>query len=201
MKNVIILGCPRAGKTTLAGLLNKKLNMNIISIDSLVSAFRDNFQETNINHHAPINQKSLDLSPFVYSYAKKITHEYPYHNFVIEGWHVLPIDIIPLFDIKNYLIICLGYPDANVETMFNLIRRHDTHYSTTVNLSDEKLKGLVTKSIQWSKELLKQSSAFNIPFFDTSINRNIKLDEIFEYIKQNIEENIQQRDTSSLDKK
>lgn len=186
MKNIIILGCPRAGKTTLAGMLNKKLNMNIVSIDSFVSAFRDNFQEININHHAPINQKSIDLSPFIYSYTKKITHEYPYHNFVIEGWHVLPKDIIPLFDREEYLIICLGYPEAKVEIMFNLIRKYDTYYSTTLNLSDEDLKGLITRSIQYSKELLKQSSDFNIPFFDTAVNRNVKLEEIFEYIKNSI---------------
>ena len=187
MKNVIILGCPRAGKTTLAGILNKRLGMNIFSIDSLVSAFRDNFEEININHHSPINQKSIQLSPFVYSYSKKITHEYPYHNFVIEGWHVLPKDLIPLFNKEKYLIICLGYPEANIDNMFNLIRKYDTNYSTTFNLSDEDLRNLVTRSKQYSQELFKQSLELNIKFFDTYENRNEKISQILEYIKQNIE--------------
>ena len=84
MKNIIILGAARSGKSTLAQMIHKKYNYSIISIDSFVSALRDSFPSLGITHSNTENKFKL-LPAFVFSYMKKITNEYPEENFVLEG--------------------------------------------------------------------------------------------------------------------
>ena len=50
MKNIIILGAARAGKSTLAQMLHKDYNYSIVSIDAFVSALQDAFPELGITH-------------------------------------------------------------------------------------------------------------------------------------------------------
>jgi hypothetical protein len=75
MKNIIILGVARAGKSTLAQMLHKDYNYSIISIDAFVSALQDAFPELEITHSNTENKFQL-LPPFVFSYMKKIIYEY-----------------------------------------------------------------------------------------------------------------------------
>lgn len=50
MKNIVIAGVPRAGKTTLATLLAKELeNYHILSLDCIRNAFDDIFPQLDIN--------------------------------------------------------------------------------------------------------------------------------------------------------
>ena len=70
MKNIIILGAARAGKSTLAQMIHRKYNYSIISIDSFVRALRDSFPSLGITHSNTENKFKL-LPPFVFSYMKK----------------------------------------------------------------------------------------------------------------------------------
>ena len=54
MKNIVIFGCPRAGKTTISKRLNEELKYNIISIDSIVTAFQGVYPEIQIGHGGDI---------------------------------------------------------------------------------------------------------------------------------------------------
>ena len=51
MKNIIILGVARSGKTTLARMIKKRYsNYNIIDGDCIRNAFEKSIPEVNINH-------------------------------------------------------------------------------------------------------------------------------------------------------
>ncbi len=187
MRNVIIFGCPRAGKTTLAKMLNEELKYNIISIDSIVTAFKVVFPEMKITHSAPINEKSKKFSPFLYEYLNRAIWEYTDRNFVLEGWHNLPDYFMPLIDREKFVIVCLGYPNADEEEMFKKIRENDTEHDNTKNISDEKLKKLIHDSkVEKSKILKQQSEKWKIPFFETDKDRDKQLKKVLEYIKENI---------------
>ncbi len=187
MKNIIIFGCPRAGKTTLAKMLNEELKYNIISIDSIVEAFKNIFPNMGITHHAPINEKSKKFSPFLYEYLNRAIWEYTDRNFVLEGWHNLPDYFMPLIDREKFVIICLGYPNADEEDMFKKIRQNDTEHDNTKNVSDEHLKKLIHESkCEMSEILKKQSIKWEIPFFETDKERDKQLLNILKYIKENI---------------
>lgn len=187
MKNVIIFGCPRAGKTSLAKMLNEELKYNIISIDSIVTAFQAVFPEMGITHHAPIDEKSKKFSPFLYEYFKRAIWEYTDRKFVLEGWHNLPDYFMPFINKEEFVIVCLGYPNADEEEMFKKIRENDTEHDNTKNTSDEKLKKLIHDSkIEKSKILKQQSIKWGIPFFETDKDRQEQLKNVFKYIKENI---------------
>ncbi len=181
MENIIILGAARSGKTTLAQMIHKKYNYSIISIDSFVSALRDSFPSLGITHSNTERKFEL-LPPFVFSYMKKITNEYPDENFVLEGWHVYPNEISKLFHDTNVKIICLGYTKISCEETFNLIRENEKENSYTKKMSDEKVKELISNHIEYSKILKKQCAKNNIKFYDTSFERNTVLKEAMEYL-------------------
>lgn len=181
MKNIIILGAARAGKTTLAQMLHNKYNYSIISIDSFVSALRDSFPELGITHSNTENKFKL-LPQFVYSYMKKIINEYPYEKFVMEGWHVLPNDISKLFCNSDIKIICLGYTQISCNEAVLMIRKNEKENSYTRRMSDDKVNNLIFNHIEYSKTLKEQCKKNNIKFFDTSFNRTEVLEEAIKYL-------------------
>lgn len=181
MKNIIILGAARAGKTTLAQILHNKYNYSIISIDSFVSALRDSFPELGITHSNTENKFKI-LPPFVFSYMKKIINEYPNENFVMEGWHVLPNEISKLFCGLDVKIICLGYTEISCNEVFKLIRENEKVNSYTKNMSDESVKKLISKHIEYSKMLKEQCKKNNIEYFDTSFKREEVLKKVIKYL-------------------
>lgn len=181
MKNIIILGAARAGKTTLAQMIHRKYNYSIISIDSFVSALRDSFPSLGITHSNTENKFKL-LPPFVFSYMKKITTEYPEENFILEGWHVYPNEISKLFRDTNFKIICLGYTKISCEEAFKLIRENEKENSYTKRLTNEGVRKLVSDHIEYSKILKKQCEENNIKFYDTSFERENVLEEAMRYL-------------------
>lgn len=183
MKNkiVIILGAARAGKSTLAQKIHRKYNYSIISIDSFVSALRDTFPDLGISHSNTENKFKV-LPTFVFSYMKKIMKEYPDESFILEGWHVYPEDIAKLFKNENVQIICLGYTETNCEECLNLIRKNEKENSYTKRMTDEEVKELISKHIEYSKILKQQCKKNSIKFYDTSFNRDNILEEAMRYV-------------------
>jgi len=186
MKNIIIFGCPRAGKTTIARRLNKELNYNIISIDSIVTAFENILPEVGIGHSGDIKEKSKKFAPFLYEYLERCIWEYTDRNFVLEGWHNLPDYFMPLINHQKYVVVCVGYPNANEKDLFEKIRLNDTEHDNTINATDEYLEGLIKRSKKYSKMLEEQCLKWNIPFFETDKNRVQALDNVIKYIQKNI---------------
>lgn len=181
MRNIIILGAARSGKTTLAQMLHKKYNYSIISIDSFVSALHDSFPNLGISHSN--NEEKFRLLPqFVFSYMKKITNEYPNENFVLEGWHVYPNEISKLFQATNTKIICLGYTKISCKEALYLIRKNEQQNSYTKKMTDEKVKDLIFSHIEYSKVLKQQCEKNNIRFYDTSFKRDTVLKEAIRYL-------------------
>ncbi len=179
MKNIIILGAARAGKTTLAKILHHQFQYSIISIDSFVSALQDAFPELGISHSNTDNKFRL-LPPFVYSYMEKIVKEYPEEKFVLEGWHVYPNEICKLFDKRNVKIICLGYPQISCEKALQLLREKEQENSYTKKMTNEEVKRLLSNHIEYSKKLKKQCEENEIQFYDTSYEREKILGQIIE---------------------
>lgn len=145
-------------------------NTTIISIDSLVSAFKYSLPESKITHKNTPNKFEI-LPKFVYNYITKFMNEYPNENFIIEGWHVFPKDIYNLFKDIDISIICLGYTNIPPNEMLNFIRKNEKENDYTKNMSNEKLLELINSHIEYSKILKKQCIENNIPYYDTSYNK------------------------------
>ena len=65
-KDIIIIGCPRSGKTTLTNIImeNDSTYYNI-SLDSLVIAMKTTMLEIGINERSKVREISKKLIPFV----------------------------------------------------------------------------------------------------------------------------------------
>ena len=181
MKNIIILGAARSGKSTLAKMLHEEYNYSIISIDSFISALCDTFPNLGITHSNTDNKFKL-MPLFVFSYMSKIINEYPNQKFVLEGWHVYPNDIYEVFKKNDVKIICLGYTKISCEDSFKIIRNNEMENSYTKKMSDEKLKQLISKHIEYSKVLQEQCKEKGIKFFDTSFDRKNVLKNVMKYL-------------------
>ncbi len=65
MKNIIIAGSSRAGKSTLARKINEELNYFIISVDKLVATFQGAYPQLNIKLNWNRRKTTDNLAPFL----------------------------------------------------------------------------------------------------------------------------------------
>ena len=186
-KNLIILGCQRSGKTTLSNMLyQKNNNYHIISTDALVHAFEMSLPNLNINRNSNISEKSQLFAPFIAAYLHSFKRNYPNQNYIIESCQLFPKHILEEPYFKNDKIICLGYPNATPEEIFQNIRSSDISLRNpyTKQMSDKELKKIIPIWIRYSQFLEKASTRNHIPFYETNKNRNQILNKIVNEITQ-----------------
>lgn len=180
MKNIIIIGTPRCGKTTLANMLYDKIKCQIIHGDSNRIAIDLTFPELNIKNNKEFC-KYLEI--LLRKEHRDNKYKYP---MVLESTDITPEDIEKYFDKKNNIIICLGTTLINYKTYAEKIIENDTHLDWTKNYSKDKIEELCKDYINTSKKNLKLCQKKNIKFIDTSIDRekilNNLLNEIIDYI-------------------
>ncbi len=65
MRNIIIAGPSRAGKTTLATRINKELGHFVIGLDKLVATFQGAYPQLNIRLNWDRQKTTDNLAPFL----------------------------------------------------------------------------------------------------------------------------------------
>ena len=183
MKNIILLGASRAGKSTFTKMLNERLdNTLIIRTDLLRLAFRDAiYKDSEVS--TGVVGKDPDYINYVLSY-------YKYAN-------MYDIDYVKIVDtvdfepkdcnnFENSITICLGYPNTTKEEVVANWRKYDTDLDWTKKKSDEKLLVYANGEIKNSKRLKEECDKYNIKFVDTSKDRNEVLKDLLEYVLEEI---------------
>ena len=135
MKNIILMGTSRAGKTSLAIELSKKLGYNFISIDSLVYAFGEVYPELGINHSNRDGTSVKNLSKFLWAYIKNLAY-FENANYVFEGTY---FDVEDINKLKNDFIVILLVHGLNAQKIFENIKNYDTEKDWTEKKSDQEL--------------------------------------------------------------
>lgn len=186
MKNVLIIGASRTGKTTLATIICQKYNYQYISGDSIRNSLIKIFPETNITIKMATKDKRLC------EYIKHLTQENNFHlkgnlNYVIDSTNITINNALKYFN--KYLIIVLGCTKLNKDEYLKNIRNNDTEKDWTFYHDDEYLLLECEHSIEKSKKLKKECIKKNIKYFEMSHNREEKLYEILNYIEEKIGDN------------
>ncbi|MBQ2937563.1 MAG: hypothetical protein IJE05_01575 [Clostridia bacterium] len=182
MKNIIILGPPRTGKSTLSSIICKEFkNIHYISGDSIRNAFIKIYPELGFTSKNTINK--IDFCNFI----KHIIDENNIHlkrniYYVIDSSDITLSNAINIF--KNSIIIVLGCTDISEYNYKELLKKYDTELEWTYNYSDEKLLEICSETIESSRKLSLQCQEYNIKYFDTSKNRQQVYDEILDFIKE-----------------
>ncbi len=184
-KNVFIMGPGRAGKTTLAKLLNKKYNYSIISIDDIVTSLE--VFDLDISWEGNHVETAKKMAPFLEKYLIELSEGNKFYDnckFVIEGTDIDFEHLIPKINKDKYVLIGLTYNKRNKDDMFNIIKKYDTEDDWSYYLNDNKLREYCDYYMEINKFFDKKFKEYSIKTFDTSTNREKVLNKALKYIEE-----------------
>lgn len=185
MKNIIILGRPRSGKSTLANLLVEKYNYQIIRLDALRDSLTKIYPELNITPDSAIEDKKY------FQYINKFleyreVEDRGRYLYAIDGCDIKLEDCNKIYNSKKSLIYILAQVDITPEEMAKNMKKYDTKYDWTYNRTEQELINWCEDSIEKARVLKKEAEQYKLKFYDTASNREIVLQQIMEDIEKNI---------------
>ncbi len=172
MKNLVILGASRAGKTTLARKICEIYpNYHLINGDSIRSAFQKTLPQNNINKYNGAGMKD-DFAKFCASYFRnQINRNKDYFNYIFDSCDVSVENALKYFQNDDSIIIFLGYADIGEKEAFDNYRRYENLNDWTVKRTDEELLFHAKTWILNSKTFKEDCLKYKIPYVDTSFKR------------------------------
>lgn len=188
MKNILIMGIGRAGKTTLSEMLKDKYNnYSLIHSDSLKWSMiraedKEQYYRTNVDkqkefEHGIYFQKTL--LEFFNSCVSKDNNQYGY---ILESGQLHPKIVNEMINFENTIVICLGLGDLNIDEMVEFCIEHDIEKDWTYGLSREYLREHAKDWFQANEMLKKECPKYGIKYYDTSKNRVETLNTIMKEI-------------------
>lgn len=183
-KNILIIGAPRCGKSTLAKKLNKEKKLSVISIDDIVSGL-EAYPNLNIHHDGSDTETAKNLAPFLIKYFVELSERSLFYDgvkFAIEGTHIDFEELIPFLQSdkykEKYEIIGLTCNDVTEEEIYKRIKKYDTEDDWTYWCNEVELRGNVRYFIERNEYFSKKFKEYNIKTYDTSHDREEVLNKI-----------------------
>ena len=201
MKNIIIAGTGRAGKSTLASKIKDTLNYFVINNDKLVATFGAAYPQLNIrigNGEETRTNLAPFLGHFLGVFSSLDGHGlFPYthgqlkdNHFVIEGWSFDFAQIIPILkmygieDLKeHFVLIGLVTNEKIADELVDDLKRYDTAHDWTYGLNDDDLRKLAEDNIAFSRLMSEYLVKYGFTIYDTSIEREQVLNKIVDDIQ------------------
>lgn len=197
MKNIIIAGPSRSGKSTLARLLNEKFGYYVISIDKLVAVFQNAYPELDIRLNWNRDKTTENIAPFLAHYLGMFSSsdgkgqlsyshgEVPGNKFVLEGAYYdfdKISEILRSYGIDNmsesFLTIGLVQRKKSAEDFYSDFRKYDTEKDWTYSLSDDELKAVAEDAVEFNSEMYDKLTNHGFTIYDTSEDREKIFEEI-----------------------
>ncbi len=171
MKNILICGSPRVGKTILAKKISTSLNYIYIGLDNIFESVEKlpswpypKYHDASIISH--------ELSNFVINFINNLDKD---HNYVIEGAY---LDIENIYNkLNNTIIIGLTYNNLNSKDLFKRIKKYDKNVWIN-NFSDDVILDKCICFIERNKYYNSCFKKLNISNYDLSTNYNLVMDNI-----------------------
>lgn len=195
MKNILIMGTGRAGKTTTSKMLKEKYKeYNLIHSDSVKwglirGANKEQYYRTHIDkqkefeHGEYFQRAQLEIFKSLCD-KNKDKNKYGY---IWESGQLSPKIVHELIDFENTVVVCLGLGEFDVEDVINLCREHDVPEDWSYNMPYEDLKCHAEKWIETNEEFKRDCPKYGIKYFDTTKDRVKILNEVIEYISNEIQ--------------
>lgn len=184
MKNIVIIGPPRSGKTTLAKMIVKGIKgYSLISSDNLRTSFvaaTENSEMKRNNNNIQIN---LDIPrEQCYEYLRQSTYYENDLGYVVD-FSCYDEELFKKFS-KEAIVLFLGYSSLTKEQLFESIRENDTENEWTYTESDYWLNELCKDFIKQNKKFEEYAKTNNCWYVDTSKDREKTLEETFDTIRK-----------------
>lgn len=188
MKNILIMGIGRAGKTTLSKMIKDKYSSyNLIHSDSLKWAliraenkeayYRENVDKQKEFEHSEYFQRTL-----LEFYNSQIRKDDKKYGSILESGQLHPKIVKEMIDFNTTDVMCLGLGDLSIDDMVNQCIKYDTDESWTYGLPREYLKKHAEDWYNCNKMLKEECPKYGIRYIDTSKDRVETLNKILNNI-------------------
>ena len=154
------------GKTTICNGLSEKSNYTYIPFDPIVRGFQNNFPEIGITHTDTIINVSKKLAPFINSMIED--SEQP---LLLDTYHLIPEDYIEFINTNKCDIFFVGYPNISPQEKLKEMRTFDKREENRI-LTDTQLLKNLKKKIDESIYIERECKKYNLPFINTSYERD-----------------------------
>lgn len=173
MKNIIIGGTVRAGKTTLANLLRQEFGYSKVESDTIVNAFDRVFPQFDITHKNPKLTREK-YEPFLFELLNGFCRDLKFTGNVtiFPGAQFLPKNLIKYEKLDKYIVIFLGINVSTKEELFEIIRTNDNEYDWTYKKTDEWLLKFCDNIIKESNILEEECKKYGFYYFNTFYRRD-----------------------------
>lgn len=168
MKNILIGGSCRSGKTLLGLELKKHLkNYNYFSIDWIRNALNETFNK----NFGKDDVETLNNYIFNLFRKNKKFNEYGVYC-IFEGIYVAKEELRKRNLIEDNIIIFVGKPNLTPEEFFKFIRKNEkTYRSWTSEQPDDEILEMTKNSYVTDNENKKFCEEHGLIFLDTSFNQ------------------------------
>lgn len=207
MKNIIIAGPGRAGKTTLAKKISEELNHFVISVDKLIAMFQGAYPQLDIRLAWNRKKTTDNIAPFLghllgaFSVGHGVAYELNLrahavkgNRFVVEGAYfnfekILPI--LKMYEIEelkdNFILIGLVQNKKSVDEFVGDFKKYDTQDDWTYGFDDDELREYASQdAIPSSQSMTDHLEKYGFSIYDTSTEREQVFDKIVEAIKSKL---------------
>ena len=196
MKNIIIWGVPRSGKSTLAYMIRSEFGHSVVQFDAMKSVYDVLRPEDKISDHeitSNFNEAKLMakmvtrlIQCLSWGNARGEFHVYEGVSFEPDiVLNALPREKFPV-SLEDFIIICLGYAEISPEDKMEEIVRYEATTDWTYNESMESKLAHFKKYCDESIIIKATAARLGLKYFDVSFNRDYVFDEIILYLKKNM---------------
>ena len=190
MKNVLIIGVARAGKTTLSNMIKDKYNQyNVIHSDSIIWGIirgtgREEYYTENIKARKELVHSERFQRIILEIYKSAIKQDIKGYGTILETGQLEPKYAKELLDMGNLDCVCLGHGNLDKQGIMNLCREHDLPKDWTYGIPDEQLSANAEKWNEKNLLLKEECPKYGIRYIDTSQNRESVLNSILITLKK-----------------
>lgn len=190
MKNIIIIGPSRTGKTELSSYIAKKLGYSILRVDNFLLGLMFGLPESDFTYNYSEKELTTKISSFINVMLGTCFLSQNIKNdsyYIIEGVYLDLDEIYKSFSSDDFIVIGLTYGELDRDEFLAKLRNHDTNFDWSFKDNDEVLLGKIDGFLNREKEFQEIYQKYNIKSYNTMGNRKEVFNEILEYInKQNM---------------
>lgn len=187
MKNIMIFGICRTGKTTFSKMIQKEFqNYQIIEVDTIISALQKTVPNVPIGFiHDKLKENKLPefLNLLIQKNINKNGKEL---GFIINGDSIMPEDLIKHFDLNNMEVYYFVAENLSPEQILENCRKYDSKSEWTTRRTDEQLLKHFTFYKEIEKKIISDCKKNNIKCINTSDNRDIVLEKLMYELKEKL---------------